>query len=287
LTASRATGRAVLVLATGAALAAWAGPSLRRSAPFLPGLRVTTHEVPWPTARRVRVVQLSDLHVGRNTDPALLLQAVTRARALRPDLVVLTGDYVNRSLEKAGELRRLVAELPRPCIAVLGNHDYWSGAQGVTAALRRGGAQVLLNQSTRVSGPGWKLTVVGVDDGYTNHQAIRTSFAGLADARNTLVLTHYPNAADAIARFGGRLILAGHTHGGTVAVPILTAAVARAKGLRYLAGWYDVGKAKLYVNVGLGAANPTARLGENASPEISVFDLVPERKQEGGKPGRL
>jgi uncharacterized protein len=275
LNVSRATARAILVLGTGAALAAWGAPSLRHSAPPLHGLRVTTHEVSWPTARRVRVVQLSDLHVGRNTDPALLLAAVARVRALRPDLVVMTGDYVNRSLEKVGELRRLVAGLPKPCLAVLGNHDHWSGAQGVTAALRRGGVQVLLNQSTKLSGPGWQLTVVGVDDGYTNHQAIRTSFAGLSDARDSLVITHYPNTADAIARHGGRLILAGHTHGGTVAVPILTAAVARARGLKYLAGWYTVGKAKLYVNVGLGAANPTARLGESTRPEISVFDLVP------------
>ena len=245
-----------------------------------PSLRVTRHEVPWPIARRVRVVQLSDLHLGHATDPALLQQAVARVRALRPDLVVMTGDYLNRSLDRAADLRRLAAELPRPCLATLGNHDYWSGAQGVRAALRRAGVQVLTNQSQTIRGPGWQLTVVGVDDGYTGHQAIRTAFAGLSDPRNTLVLTHYPNTADAIARFGGRLILAGHTHGGTVAVPLLTVAIARAKGLRYLAGWYTVGKTstRLYVNVGLGSARIRARLGELAQPEVAVFDLVPERR---------
>jgi len=249
------------------------------------GLRVTTHEVPWPLRRRVRVVQLSDLHVGRNTDPALLESAVARVRALEPDLVVMTGDYLNRSLTRAEALRRLATALPKPCLATLGNHDYWSGADGVRAALRRAGVQVLVNQSRRLRGPGWELTVVGVDDGYTGHQAIRAAFAGIADPRDTLVLTHHPNTADAIARVGGRLILSGHTHGGHFAVPLLTVALARASGLRYLSGWYDVGRrwrrpeargTRLYVNVGLGAAGVRARLGERAQPEVAVFDLVPE-----------
>jgi uncharacterized protein len=260
------------------------------------GLRVTTHEVPWPLARRVRVVQLSDLHLGRATDPALLEAAVARVRALEPDLVVMTGDYLNRSLEQAPALRRLVAALPKPCVATLGNHDYWSGADGVRAALRRGGVQVLVNQSRRLSGPGWELTVVGVDDGYTGHQAIRAAFAGLADPRDTLVLTHYPNTADAIARVGGRLIVAGHTHGGHFAVPLLTVALARASGLRYLAGWYTVGKrwggrspgsgTRLYVNVGLGAGRVRTRIGERAQPEVAVFDLVPESRPALSAGGR-
>lgn len=244
-----------------------------------PRVRVTTHRVPWKIARAVRLVHLSDLHVGHATDPRLLDDAIARTRALRPDLVVLTGDYVNRSLRDVPALQRLVAQLPRPCLAVLGNHDHWSGADGVRAALRRAGVQVLTNTSTVVRGAGWELTVVGVDDGYTGHHAIRQAFAGLAAPREALVLTHYPPLADAIAARGGRLILAGHTHGGHFAVPILTLAIARLAGQRYLFGWHDVGKrqgVRLYVNVGIGAGRIRARLGERAAPELALIELTPE-----------
>jgi len=193
---------------------------------------------------------------------------------------VMTGDYLNRSLTEALGLRQLAASLPRPCFATLGNHDHWSGAAGVRAALTRAGVRVLTNESLVVSGAGFRVTLVGIDDGYTGHHAIRQAFAGLAAPRDTLVLTHYPNLARLIAPYGGRLILAGHTHGGTVRIPILTVAIARAMGVPYLAGWYDVGPAtRLYVNVGIGQARSRARIGAQAAPEIAVFELAPPARR--------
>jgi uncharacterized protein len=240
-------------------------------------LRLTTHRVPWPVKKRVRVVQLSDLHVGRVTPALRLQEALTMTRQAKPDFVVLTGDYVNRSLDQLVALRRIVAALPRPCLAVLGNHDHWSGAAAVQAALRRAGAQVLINSSTVVAGTGWEVIVVGIDDAYTNHHAIRQAFARAARPREALVLTHYPDIAPAVARVGGRLILSGHTHGGHLNVPLVTKTVARAMGHRFLAGWYDVGAARLYVNVGVGSAKIRVRTGK-AAPEVAVFDLEPSTR---------
>jgi uncharacterized protein len=252
------------------ALTLLAAPRVAADAP----LRLTTHRVPWPVKNRVRVVQLSDLHVGRVT-PALRLQEVlTLTRQAKPDFVVLTGDYVNRSLAQLPALRQLVAALPRPCLAVLGNHDYWSGGAAVAAALRRAGAQVLINSSTVVAGTGWEVIVVGIDDPYTGHQSVRQAFARAARPREALVLTHYPDIAPTVARFGGRLILSGHTHGGHLNVPLVTRTVARALGHRFLAGWYDLGAARLYVNVGIGSAKIRVRTGK-AAPEVAVFDLEP------------
>jgi predicted MPP superfamily phosphohydrolase len=228
-------------------------------------LRVSSHRVAWPGLRRaVRVAQLSDLHVGRYTPTSILEAAAARARAARPQLVVLTGDYLNRNLEYAPALARYVASLPRPCLAVLGNHDHWSGAAGVRAALRRAGARVLSNAAERVRGAGWELTVVGIDDGYTGHHAIRSAFASVARPAEALVITHYPPLADAIARLEGRLILAGHSHG------------ENRPGLRYHAGWYRIGAARLYVNAGLGSGRKRGRApGDPTRPELALFELVP------------
>jgi len=238
-------------------------------------LRVTTHRVAWPVQRRVRVVQLTDLHVGRNTPMPRLQEAVALAQRARPDVVVMTGDYVNRSLDQLPRLRQLVLALPRPCLATLGNHDHWSGAAAVRAALTRAGVQVLTNASTVVRGGGWELTVVGIDDGYTSHHAVRQAFARVPRPRDTLVITHYPEVAPTVARFGGRLILSGHTHGGHLDVPVVTRGLARLAGHRYIGGWYTVGAARLYVNVGIGAAKVQVRTGR-AAPEVAVFDLEPE-----------
>ena len=101
---------------------------------------VTRHEVPFRS--RARVVHLTDVHVGPTTPRRFLAEVARRVRELEPDLVVMTGDYVNASTFYAGRITELVIQLPGPCIAVLGNHDHWTDAKRVTRALEEGGARV-------------------------------------------------------------------------------------------------------------------------------------------------
>lgn len=224
------------------------------------------HRVPHPVARRV--VHITDVHVGWTTSSAVLGEAAQLATDLRPDVVVLTGDYVNHSLRHLDALAAFVAGLPEPVVAVLGNHDHWSGAGDVTRCLRRGGAAVLRNAWTNVDG----LEVVGIDDARTEHHDVERAFRG-ARAREALVLQHAPRIAPEIAAHGGRLILSGHTHAGHVYAKSVTPRVAKRLGHDYLAGWYPVGGARLYVNAGIGHA--PLRFGERAAPEVAVFDLEP------------
>jgi len=226
------------------------------------------------TGHHLRVVQLTDLHLGHGTPQRTLERAVSAASAARPDLVVLTGDYLNLSLTQLPRLRQLGARLPRPCVAVLGNHDHWSGAEAIQRTLAEEGVIVLRNQSVKLKLRGGELTVVGVDDGGTHHDDVARAFAGVKDRGRALVLTHHPKTAEAIMAWGGRLVLSGHTHGGQVAVPRVTAALARAGGHRYLRGWYSVGQGRLYVSPGIGASLIRTRLGRGAWPEVAVFDLL-------------
>jgi len=94
--------------------------------------RLTQRAVSWSGTGGLRLMHLTDPHVGWATPTELLQQAALLASRTNPDLVVLTGDYVNRSLRYLGELRRFLRALARPRVATLGNHDHWCGAPAVT-----------------------------------------------------------------------------------------------------------------------------------------------------------
>lgn len=243
-------------------------------------VRVRTHELPflgaehWHGHKQLRIAQLSDIHVGSGTPAETLLQAQKLAHAAKADLLVLTGDYLNRSLLEIDALETWIAGLPRPIVATLGNHDHWSGALGIRRMLEKQGIITLQNENTQLDIGGRKLVVVGVDDGFTKRDNADKAFMNVALPDRALVLSHEPRTADKIGLRGGRLVLSGHTHGGQVVVPGITGALTRLIGMKYIAGWYQAGDARLYVNAGIGTSVRVARYGEQALPELSVFDLT-------------
>lgn len=229
------------------------------------GISLTFHRMPWTC--RARVVQLSDLHVGPSTPRFTLARVAEVVTSLAPDVVVLTGDYVNMSTFYSRRITEFVRALPKPCVATLGNHDHFADPERITFSLEHGGAKVLANASTTIG----DLLIVGVDDGRSGNADVARAFAGV-DAERALVLSHYPNTADEIAPTRAPLVLAGHTHAGQIEVPWVTRTLARAAGNRYLRGFYRVGdRTDLYVNAGLGHA--FLRSGQGTKPEIAVFDL--------------
>ena len=238
------------------------------------------HQAPFRGARLwgqrppLRVAQLSDIHVGWGTAPETLLQAQRLVHAARPDLLVLTGDYLNNSLSELDALEAWVASLPRPIVATLGNHDHYSGALAIRRMLEKQGVITLVNESTVLDLGSRQLTVVGLDDGFTHRDDPELAFAHVARPDQALVLSHEPRTADLIGLHGGRLVLSGHTHGGQVALPGLTATLTRLVGMRYLAGWYQAGDSQLYVNAGIGTSVRLPRFGQQATPELAVFELV-------------
>lgn len=239
------------------------------------GIAVRRHSVPWKGERRVRVVHLTDLHVGLTTPTYVLDRVAEVVHTLSPDVVVLTGDYVNGSLFFANRLSAFIAKLPRPCVATLGNHDHWSDAGRVSWALRASGAKVLQNATTTIGEGDRRLVIVGVDDGGTKHDDVDRAFLGVDAPDRALVLTHNPNTARAIATKGAPLVLAGHTHAGQIDVPRATTFVSKLAGHSYLRGFHRVSDAtEVYVNAGLGHSLPGLR-GGRTCPEIAVFDLDP------------
>jgi predicted MPP superfamily phosphohydrolase len=237
-------------------------------------VRLEEHEVRSrlidPLHDGVRIAHLSDIHAATGLRPRRLLRAIEEVNRVRPDVVVLTGDYVCASSRPIPLLIEALRRLEVPAWATLGNHDYWTGHELVVAALGEAGVKVLRNEHETIELGGAPLHLIGVDDHRTGHADVPRAFAGVPTGGTRLVLTHDPNVVDALHGREAALVFAGHTHGGQIRLPGLTAGIARRIGVRYLSGFFLVGETLLYVNRGLGAAVPV-RLA--APMEIAFFTL--------------
>jgi predicted MPP superfamily phosphohydrolase len=224
----------------------------------------------------LRVAHLTDVHVGRVTPLVVHEEAVARTNAGKPDLVVITGDFVAHSLRYLDQLGYVIGMLQAPVICTLGNHDYWSGAEEVRHVLERAGAIVLRNQWTTVTVRGQKLQVVGLDDAYTGHADRGAATKGLDRSVATLGLSHIGEEADKLWQLGVPLVLAGHTHGGQITLARLhELAVGRVAGHKYVHGLYGDRHAHgaVYVGAGIGASVMPLRVGERGQREVTIFEL--------------
>jgi predicted MPP superfamily phosphohydrolase len=224
-----------------------------------------------PAHDGLRVAQLSDLHVGALTPVERIRAAIAEANRFRPDLVVLTGDYLTRDRGGVALMREQLGGLEAPTLATLGNHDRWVDPRGAGAALEHLGYGVLENENTTLSLRGAPFTVVGIDDLWTYSADPPRAMKGAAPG-SRLYLAHVPRTADILANWGKpMLVLSGHTHGGQVNVPLLMPALRWIAREPYVDGLYQVGKVQLYVNRGVGNVGLALRL--NASPEVSLLTL--------------
>jgi hypothetical protein len=222
--------------------------------------------------RGLRVVQLSDLHRSRLTSDWLLREAVSLANAARPDLIVLTGDYVTANPADIEPCAQIVDDLRARLgvFAVLGNHDYFTNGTAVRCALMDAGVTVLTNRNLCLT---QGLRIVGIDDDRLGNPDIPAAFAGIPPDAPTLVLLHNPAFAERLAD-RACVVFSGHTHGGQIFLPFLTTYKLRSIGAKhYRTGWYTVGKTWLYVNRGLGQVGVPIRF--RCPPEVAVFTLEP------------
>jgi uncharacterized protein len=242
-----------------------------------PPPRVSEHEVRIknldPRHEGVRIAQLSDIHVGNMTPASHVRAAVEAANRAKPDLVLLTGDYVcwrRSEAELVGQqLRGLEA---KRVLAVLGNHDYFTWGSGVARALASCGYEVLKNQTTISEINGAPLALVGVDDPVTRHDDFDAAFKG-SNGYTKIVLCHAPDAGPMLAERGADLVLSGHTHGGQIYFKGITDRLMRRIGLNYRRGMFQFADTTLYVTPGVGFSGIPRRIGEGTEAEVAVLTL--------------
>ncbi|MEN6372090.1 MAG: metallophosphoesterase [Armatimonadota bacterium] len=218
----------------------------------------------------LRVVQMSDLHLGSTTPNDIISKAVDMANSARPDIVALTGDFVTYHESASVPLSKILSRLhPRiVTYAVLGNHDYDVGKKIVTDALNKCGIQVLVNRSMQ---PVRGLYIVGMDDPHGGKPDAVAAFRGIDENKCYIMLAHTP---EQVYRLKGRhgLLLTGHTHGGQVRLPWMSGRMVPGYvNGRYIAGWYLDGDLRTYVNRGIGMTNAPIRF--RCRPEVTVFVL--------------
>lgn len=249
----------------------------------------------------LRIAQLSDIHIGSYISAADVRRAVGMANDLKPDLSVVTGDFITgRSdpLEACiSELARLHA--PLGVWGCNGNHEIYADAQEKAAELFAShGMKLLRQENAEIRWRGGKFNLIGVDyqltRGFRGSRVIMLARTGLLLRRDipNILLSHNPNSFPRAAELGIELMLTGHTHGGQVRVEILDHRFSPAQFLTpYVAGLYKrpLGSASalddeevwaaapaapaalVYVNRGLGTIGAPVRLG--VPPEISLLTL--------------
>ncbi len=235
-------------------------------------VRITSAKLPADFGM-LKVVQVSDLHLGLIHREEALAPIIARIRELQPDIVVATGDIVDAQINHIEELITLWRDLDPPLgkFAVTGNHEYYAGLEQALDFLDRSGFTVLRNRVQMIN---QQLAVAGVDDPAGRRAVDEVSILQPIGAdRFILLLKHRPRVNEQAAGHFD-LQLSGHAHRGQI-VPFNFLV-----GLQYPMqnGLYPLpGGSHLYTNRGTGTWGPPIRVG--SPPEITLFEIVPGKKQ--------
>jgi uncharacterized protein len=229
-----------------------------------------------------KIVAISDIHGGsNNVTESKLREPVSIANAQNPDLVVLLGDYISEQQRKKRELRMPVETIADNLqgfqakygvYAVIGNHDHWHNENKITREFERVGIKVLENEIEQIQVGDEIITLWGIEDYWKKHRVPTNVLESVENKQNVLAITHNPDSLlktpDVIS-----LMLAGHSHGGQVYLPIL-GVVYYVTDPRLTEGEIIIDGKHVFVTTGVGCSGPQIRF--RVPPEIAVITLNAE-----------
>lgn len=238
-----------------------------------------------PAFQGLKLVQLSDFHLGQWINKERLDRVFKLALEQAPDYVILTGDYLEYHPygepnewatyeENLKLIRTSFAQLSAfcPTIAILGNHDHKVYAGWVEQSLSEAGVTVLRNSVMTIRRGESQLHFAGLDDVIKKMDRLDILVKSLPDDGAAILLAHEPDFADTAAATGRfDLQLSGHSHGGQIVIPFIGPPMLPELGRKYPSGLYNIKNMQLYTNRGVGVTTINARF--NCRPEITVFTL--------------
>lgn len=238
-------------------------------------LTLTFSEFP-PELNGLTIAHVSDIHSGLYMTEANMKEIVEIVNGLWPDIVLITGDFVDSADSQIDPLVNALKTIRRglPVYGCLGNHDHFATVEKVAAAIEHTGLILLNNTSERLVISHCDLMLVGIDDagrGAANFARFDEALRHVEPDVFKIMLTHRPDVWDECREKGIHLTLAGHTHGGQVGFklgPLNLNPVHLVH--KYAMGMYEEQDKKLYVNVGVGMVGVPIRM---VKPEIALLTL--------------
>ena len=223
----------------------------------------------------LRIVQISDLHVGPTIKAPFVERVVARVNELQPDLIVFTGDLADGTVERLATHTASLAELTAPLglYFCTGNHEYYSGVESWTEQARRLGFDVLVNEGRQIDCGSGRIALAGATDfsagelvpDHASDPAKALAASDGADVR--ILLAHQPRSIEAASQANCHLQLSGHTHGGQFVPWKYVVSLQQP----YVAGLHKFRDTWIYIHRGTGYWGPPLRLG--VPSEIAVLTL--------------
>lgn len=233
-----------------------------------------------------RIAQLSDLHIGPFMTSSDIRHVVEMTNALKPDLIVLTGDYItwDPDTQEAAVESLTGLKAPLGIYGCLGNHEMMTHTEAsITELFARRDIKILRQERAPIQVGKESLNLIGVDYEFRRHHGpygdnrVRQYLEGVKPLMSSdqvnILLSHNPNTFDRAAQLGIDLSLSGHTHGGQIALNFISPDLSIARLMTpYVKGHFQKPGGQLYVNRGIGTIGVPIRF--DAPPEITLFELV-------------
>lgn len=234
-----------------------------------------------PKLKGLKIVQMSDIHAGSLQNENRMLKAAEVVNSLNPDLIFITGDFVNSNPNEYAIIERGIMALKAKYgkYAILGNHDHYmsdENHQKLTEKITHSGLKLLINENIKLNINNALVQLAGVDDLSFNNEYgnFNKALRGLNKDSLIIMMSHEPKTWKRynLPERGVDLTLSGHTHGGQVKLDLLFTTILPGK-LAYdeLMGLYKYNGKYIYVNPGFGTTGPPVRIG--IPPEITVITL--------------
>ena len=231
-----------------------------------------------------KIALISDLHFNAKTSKVQINKLLESLKESNPEVVFITGDLIDRKdgISVVGDFVRKIANFAKVYI-VLGNWDYFSlkyNINDLKKELESNGAKVLMNESETIKIGSSDFTLIGIKAPYVGQNIKNDLSKSMAGIKNNnlckILLTHSPESIKEASLKNIDLVLAGHTHGGQIYVPVITRFIIPVKNefKKYIKGTYKIGDSTLYVNRGIGTSNFPFRFLN--LPELTILSLIKE-----------
>ena len=279
-------------------------------APFRPTVSRTRVEAlaPGSPFEGFKVLHLSDFHLRRETNPKLI-EGITSlaedvARDCDIDLICVTGDLIetDTGLPLLEELMKILHRIgaKNGTVAVLGNHDYnhypfgnlflekyivnqKNDTSRLVSTLERANVKVLRNQWHIVERGDGRLVVIGIDDFISGRHCLQFCFETVQPTDAVIFLTHSPDVVSYLLDRKVDLVLAGHTHGGQMCLPVVGSFVSRSRVFKRLAsGLFRIGDMFVFITRGLGIVR-YAPFRFRCAPEFAILELCSKPEAKPGE----